>query len=226
MIALSVGPDGARVAFTDRADGDMGHHGRYVVDADADVEARRQRAVDVPWTWLRQVHGAQVVVVDAPGAGAGLVGDGAVTAQPGCGLAMLTADCAPVALLGRGGVIGAAHAGWAGVLAGVIEATVTEMRRCGSGPVEAVIGPCIRAECYEFGSSDLASLEAKLGPNVKANTAAGTPALDLAAAVSAALKNAGVTSIIDVGHCTACEPGWFSWRARRELERQAMVVWR
>ena len=121
----------ATVAFTGRAEGDMGHGGGPVVAVRPDVEARRRAVVDLPWTWLRQVHGAEVVRVAGPGDAAGATADAAVTAAPGCALAVLTADCAPVALASAEGVIGVAHAGWRGVAAGVLEATVAEMRDAG-----------------------------------------------------------------------------------------------
>src|SRR5829696_3935526 len=85
----------ANVAFTGRAEGDMGHGGDVVVEVRTDVAARRRAVVDRPWTWLRQVHGADVVRVTGPGHGAGTTADAAVTAEPGTAIAVLTADCAP-----------------------------------------------------------------------------------------------------------------------------------
>lgn len=221
----------ARVRFTGRAEGDMGHGGAYVHDARTvrtDVDARRHAAVDRPWTWLRQVHGGGVVYVDAPGAGAGAAADAAVTDRPGCALAVLTADCVPVAMATPEGVVGVAHAGWAGLLAGVVPHTIEEVRARGGSEVSAVIGPCIRPECYEFGAGDLQRLTDRFGEQVASRTAGGAPALDLAAAVRAALAEEGVDAVDDVGACTACEPGpaFFSWRARRDEQRQATVVWR
>lgn len=204
----------------------MGHGGGTVVEVRPDVEARRRAVVDLPWTWLRQVHGAAVVRVERPGHGAGTPADAVVTDQPGCAIAVLTADCAPVALASAEGVIGVAHAGWRGVAAGVVEATVTEMRALGATTVEAVIGPRIGPECYEFGASDLDAVATVLGDQVRATTSAGTPALDLPAAVRAALARAGVQHVTDVGICTACSPDHFSWRAGKEQQRQAVVVWR
>src|SRR6185295_2862413 len=122
--SLQVGP--ASVRFTGRAEGDLRH------DPD-----RRPAVLDRPWSWLRQVHGDHVVVVDAPGAGAGEEGDGLVTADAGAALTVFTADCAPVALAGDGGVIGVAHAGWRGLLADVIPRTVERMRALGAGEVRA-----------------------------------------------------------------------------------------
>lgn len=216
----------AQVAFTGRAEGDMGHGGDPVTSVRPDVAARRRAVVDLPWTWLHQVHGAGVVRVTRPGDGAGTKADAAVTAEEGCALAVLTADCAPVALASREGVIGVAHAGWRGVAAGVIEATVAEMEALGATAIEAAVGPCIHAECYEFGGRELDEIAARFGDAVRAETAAGTRALDLPAAVRVALQRAGVDAVTDVGICSACSDDHFSWRARRELQRQATVVWR
>lgn len=218
----------AHVAFTGRADGDMGHGGDAVTQVRQDVAARRRAVVDLPWTWLRQVHGVEVVRVDGPDGAAGASADAVVTAEAGCALAVLTADCAPVALASAEGVIGVAHAGWRGVAAGVIDATVDEMRALGATDIEAVVGPCIHPECYAFGPADLDLVAARLGDSVRATTAAGDPALDLPAAVHAALFGAGIdaTAIVEVDACTACSPQYFSWRARGEQQRQAAVIWR
>lgn len=214
------------VAFTGRGEGDMGHGGAAVEQVSREVEARRRAVVDLPWTWLHQVHGADVVRVTRPGDGAGTRADAAVTAEEGCALAVLTADCAPVALASSEGVIGVAHAGWRGVAAGVIEATVAEMEALGATAIEAAVGPCIHAECYEFGATELDAVTARLGDTVRATTAAGTPALDLPAAIRIGLERAGVETVVDTGVCTACSPDHFSWRARAEKQRQATVVWR
>lgn len=218
----------ARVVCTGRQDGDMSHGGPYVVSVHPTVQARRGAVVDLPWTWLRQVHGNAVVRVDGPGHRAGARADAAVTRLPGCALAVLSADCAPVALASPEGVIGVAHAGWRGVLAGVLEATVGEMRALGAGTVHAVLGPCIRPHCYAFGAADLDAVAGRLGDAVRATTAAGGPALDLPAAVRAALGACGVdaANVTDTGVCTACSTDHFSWRARADPGRQATVVWR
>jgi len=195
---------GADVVFTDRAAGDLGHAGEYVHAVRPEVEARRRAVVDLPWTWLRQVHGDRVVVVDEPGGGAGQRADAAVTDRPGCALAILTADCAPVALIASDGVVGVAHAGWRGLVGGVLERTVQVMRAGGASDVRALLGPCIRPGCYEFGADDLAQVARRLGDGVRATTASGAPALDVPAAVRAALGRVGVVDVDDVGVCTAC----------------------
>src|SRR5438876_12396346 len=96
-------------------------HRPFVTTFAPDVATRRRVVVDLRWTWLRQVHGDRVVTVSSPGAGAGSRADAAVTDQAGCALAVLTADCAPVALASPQGVLGVAHAGWRGLEAGVLE---------------------------------------------------------------------------------------------------------
>ena len=205
------------IVFTDRSHGDL------AVDS-AGVDRRRAAVAPGPWTWLRQVHGADVLVVDHPGQHAGAEADAAVTAVPGCVLAVQIADCAPVALVGSS-VVGVVHAGWRGLLAGVVPNAVAAMRSAGAGDIEAVIGPCIEPACYEFGPDDLDAVAAALGDEVRGVTRSGSQALDLRAAVRASLRTAGVQQITDAGVCTACSPAHWSHRARAEHERQAVVAW-
>jgi hypothetical protein len=204
----------------------MGHGGAYVHEVAPEVDARRRAVKDATWTWLRQVHGDTVVTVAGPGREAGAKADASVSAATGCVLAVLTADCAPVALVSPEGVVAAVHAGWRGLAAGVIERAVEAARELGASDLRAVLGPCIHAECYEFGETDLDVVAARLGDGVRARTADGRPALDVPAGVAAALEEADVAELDDVGVCTACSADYFSWRARGDLARQAMVVWR
>jgi hypothetical protein len=207
-----------RSVFTDR------RHGDLMVRVDAPVlAARRAAIVDRPWSWLRQVHGADVITVTAPGEHAGTEADGAVTAMPGAVLAVQTADCAPVLLTGPG-VIGVAHAGWRGLAAGVLEATAQAMAALGGAPDRAVLGPCIRARCYEFGGADLDAVALRYGDAVRSTTGWGTPALDVAAGIAEACHRLGI-ELDDLGTCTACSPNHWSHRARAEAGRQALVAW-
>ena len=211
-----------RSRTTRRDDGD------FRIDADVDaLEARRRGIVDAPWTWLRQVHGARVVTVTAPGEHAGAVADAAVTTVPMAPLAIHTADCAPLMLLGPGAVpvVGVAHVGWRGLLAGVVGATLDAMRALGAGEVAASVGPCVRPGCYEFGDDDLDALEAAFGTDLRATATSGRPALDLVAGVRSALRAAGVPALHEHGGCTACDRRWFSHRGRRDPERMATVAW-
>ncbi len=184
--------------------------------------------------WLTQVHGHAVLEVSptgptgdpaAPVARHAGTGDALVASDPSIALAVLTADCAPVALGSPEGVFAAVHVGWRGLLAGVVEAAVGRMRELGADAVAAAIGPCVHPGCYEFADAELDRVSAVYGEGVRARTAGGRPALDLPVAVGAALDAAGAASVPGVDACTACGGGYFSHRARRERGRQAMVVW-
>jgi polyphenol oxidase len=104
---------------------------------------------------LMQVHGADAVHVTAPWQpGAGPRADAMVTDRPDVALGIVTADCAPILFADvRAGVVAAAHAGWRGVVAGVIEATTIAMAQLGATPATttAAIGPCIQQGSYEVG---------------------------------------------------------------------------
>jgi polyphenol oxidase len=208
-----------RVCSTGWAQGDLAGPGPT-------VEARRRAVVDLPWTVLKQVHGARVVVVESPGGASGEPADAAVTVAAGTAMAVLTADCAPVAMASPEGILSIAHAGWRGLRAGVIESTVQAMRRLGATRVEAVLGPCIHRCCYTFSAEDLADVASRLGPQVRAVDASGRPALDLPAGVRSALHASGATLVDDASICTSCSGRHWSWRSDRTPRRQATVVWR
>jgi YfiH family protein len=201
--------------------------------------ARRRRAViDRPWVWLDQVHGARVEALlddTAPQDVCGRVADGSVTRREDVVLAVHTADCVPVGLVSTNGVIGAAHAGWRGLLAGVLPATVEAMQALGAVDIRAVLGPCIGVECYEFGEADRRAMVEAFGPAVAGHTEDGRPALDLGVAAERSLDSVGVPAVAVERWCTACgrprgagppRPGsWYSHRARGDTGRQALVVW-
>jgi YfiH family protein len=118
--------------------------------------ARAIGATPATLAGLTQVHGCEVVQVTAAWPpGAGRCADAMVTDRPDVALGIVTADCAPILLADRrAGVVAAAHAGWRGAVAGVIEATIAAMTRLGASPATtaAAIGPCIRRESYEVGA--------------------------------------------------------------------------
>ena len=127
-------------------------------DAVLENRARAARAIGAEpdrLVGLMQVHGADVVEVTAPWPpGNGPRADAMVTVRPDIALGIITADCAPVLLADtEAGVAGAAHAGWRGAAAGVIEATVAAMIGLGATPaaIVAAIGPCIGQNSYEVG---------------------------------------------------------------------------
>jgi len=157
-------------------------------------------------------------VVTHPGEHAGAEADAAVTTVAGCKLAVRTADCVPIVLTGHH-TVGVVHAGWRGLAAGIVKATIDAMH----GDVErAQIGPHIRVGCYEFGADDLDEVAAALGDQVRGTTTWGAPALDLTAGVRAAL---GDVRVVDDGACTACTDLYFSWRVRQETARFATIAW-
>ena len=131
-------------------------------DARAAVLANRARAAralgadPALLVGLTQVHGDAVVRVTAPWPpGEGPRADAMVTDRAGFALGIVTADCAPVLLAdATAGVVGAAHAGWRGAAAGVLEATVAAMRALGARAerIAAAIGPCIAQKSYEVGA--------------------------------------------------------------------------
>ena len=194
-------------------------------DAVRENRARLARAEGLPppddWAWLDQVHGAGVATVTGPGAHP--TADAAVTAVPGLPLVVLTADCAPIAI-GDDHAVGVIHAGWRGLLAGVVPAAVDALRALGGGEVRAVIGPCIRAQHYEFGADDLAEMSARFGPVVVGETVDGRAALDLARAVRVAFEACGVDAVADDGTCTYADTRYFSHRRDGVTGRQAVVV--
>lgn len=212
-----------RVVVTEREDGD------FAVDRPpADLERIRRRVVDLPWVWVHQVHGAAVVEV-ADGTGVGSDADAMVTGRPGVALAVQTADCAPVALVdARSGRIGVVHAGWRGLLAGVLDSAVASLEsRCHTGAISAVVGPCICASHYAFGPRDLDRVAGVLGGEVRSETVGGEPALDLRAGIGVALRDLGVDISSISSRCTAEEPDrLYSHRTRGESGRQALVVWK
>ena len=230
----------AVIAYSDRRGGvstgsyrslNLGDHVGDEVDAVAENRDRLRRLLPVPappsdeWVWLRQVHGDRVIVaVEAP-SGAAPEADAAVTDRVDLPLVVLTADCAPLALVAEG-AIGVVHAGWQGLETGVIGEAVSAMSELSDGPVQAILGPCVHPAHYEFGADLLARLVDRLGPSVESRTVSGAPALDIPAAVGMALREAGVDRFDDVGVCTADSADHFSHRRDGVTGRQALVVMR
>jgi YfiH family protein len=234
MKPINLGP--GSVWCTDRRGGvsvrpyDTANVGDHVGDDPAAVAANRARIADAAalvepsrWVWLEQVHGVEVHVATGPTEAQPPEADAAVTATRGLPLAVLTADCAPVALA-CDDAIGVVHAGHRGLEHGVIGAAVAALREIGSGSVRAYLGPCIRPEHYEFGAADLARLVARFGPGVEGRTRAGRPAFDVPAAVRIALERCGVEALDDSGVCTAASADHFSYRRDGVTGRQATIA--
>ncbi len=207
-----------RIITTDRSDGDLD-----VKLDESYLAATRKTIHDGAWTWLRQVHGSRVVVVSRSGEMAGAAADAAVTTSADCVLAIHTADCVPVVIAGEG-TLGVAHAGWQGIVDGVIPSVVEALDHLGGPPTVAFLGPCIRPGSYEFGASDLDTVAAVAGDSVRSHTADGEPALDVATAVRNMLSDLGVDETIDPLIDTA-DPAFFSHRVRADSGRQATIAW-
>ena len=215
---------GLLVAFGDRNGGvsdppfDSLNLSRSVGDPEqgAANRSRVARALDFDVESLaqvRQVHGADVVETGPGWAGVRAQGDGLVARGPGVVCSVLTADCVPVLLEGRSGVA-ALHAGWRGLVAGVLRRGVAEV-----GPVTAAwIGPSIHACCYEVGD-DVTDAFRGAGLPV-----AGPRRVDPSAAALAALRRAGVTNIARSDECTSCNSNYFSYRRDGETGRQGNFI--
>jgi YfiH family protein len=184
------------------------------------------RAAGLPspddWVWLRQVHSARVVDA-ADGSRSEPEADASVTTTHALPLAIVTADCAPL-VVANDAACAAVHAGHRGLLAGIVESAVAAVEARGSGSVRAFLGPCIRAECYEFGVDALEPFVERYGATVAATTSTGHAALDIPATVRAALARAGVTDLVDSGECTSHTPGYFSFRRDGTAARQVTVA--
>lgn len=174
---------------------------------------------------LYQVHGNRCVIVDADSdLAARPEADALATRTPGLLLGILTADCVPVLFAdAKAGVVGAAHAGWKGAIAGITDATLDAMESLGAdrANIAAAIGPCIGRASYEVDSAFADRFVAD-DPANERFFAAGKPGhamFDIAAYVAARLAAAGVTRIAIGGQDTyAEEPDYFSYR--RACHRQ------
>jgi polyphenol oxidase len=166
-----------------------------------------------------QVHSADVVTVGAPVADdARPHADAMVTATPGLALGILTADCAPVLFADReAGVVGAAHAGWKGALAGVTDATLSAMEALGARRerIAAAVGPCIARASYEVDDGFQAGFLAADPANKRffADARAGHAQFDLEAYVVHRLAIAGLGRVDALGEDTyAQEDRFYSFR--------------
>ncbi|MGN0065046.1 MAG: polyphenol oxidase family protein [Nocardioides sp.] len=183
-----------------------------------------QEALGVPVVRMHQVHGAGVSVVTSPTSPVPSA-DALVTDVPGVALMTRAADCVPVVLADvPRGVVGAVHSGRAGVEAGVVPAAVSRMRDLGAEDLQAWVGPHVCGACYEVPASMRAEVASAV-PQTWAETAWGTPSLDLGAGVVAQLEAEGVAHEL-VGGCTLEDQSL--WSHRRDGERAgrlAGLVW-
>ena len=204
--------------------------GAHVGDAAASVAENRRRVASelgLPGEprWLTQVHGT--CSTNAASAGEGCEADASHTDQPGVVCAVLTADCLPVLLCDREGrTVAAVHAGWRGLLNGVIEQTIAAMGV--EGDLLAWLGPAIGPHAFEVGEEvreafvDAApAAEAAFAPSSDGRWLA-----DIYTLARQRLQGAGVDGIHGGEHCTFSEPErFYSYRRDGRTGRMASLIW-
>jgi YfiH family protein len=213
---------------------------RAGIGDDSQAVAHNQRvlaeAIGATPVWLDQVHGADVVRLTradaAPGAPVHRA-DAAVTTERGIACTAQVADCLPVLFAAPGGrAVGAAHAGWRGLAAGVLEATlaqVAQAARCAPGEVRAWLGACIGPAQFEVGADVLDAFGASAGAPVAAHfvaKAGGKWLADLPALARGRLRAAGAREIGGGSWCTVSDRSrFFSFRRDRVTGRMAALIW-
>jgi len=207
--------------------------GTHVADDPARVARNRAllaARLPAPPAWLAQVHGT--AVVDAAMAAGVPTADASFAARAGAVCAIQTGDCLPVLFADLDGkAVGAAHAGWRGLAAGVLQETVAAMRAAGAGDITAWLGPAIGPDAFEVGDDVRAAFEHALPGQAGAafRPYPGRPGkylADMDQLARATLATVGVTRVHGGGRCTVGEPGWFySYRRDGVTGRQASLIW-
>ncbi len=245
LVSPTLESDGFLAAFTERERGTStgAFHslnlGLRTGDDPNRVTANRSRvceALAVPhFACGRQVHGANLERVGPERADAGFTDpssafnrtDGLITPDAGMALAILTADCFPLALADpRRGTLAVVHAGWRGIAAGIIGKAVATFDDPRS--VKAVVGPGIGVDHYEVGEEVASAVTAGAETDAVVRTNGGRRVkLDLGATVERSLRVRGIRHIETAGVCTACEQArFFSYRRDGLTGRQALIAMR
>lgn len=236
-------PAGVRAAFSLRSGGaslapwDTLNLGVHVGDDPAAVSENRRRlanALRLPAepVWLDQVHGAAVFELDRegrPAPGLRPQADAAVTRSAAAVLAIQVADCLPVLFASDDGrVLGAAHAGWRGLAAGVLEVTVQAMQMP-PARLSAWLGPCIGPAHFEVGEEVRATFLASQ-PDAEpafALNPRGRWQCDLPRLARTRLAGLGIGQLAGGQWCTAADPvRFFSHRRDQRTGRMAALIWR
>lgn len=203
--------NGVQGFVTTAATGDMGSDdGRLVLRKFVPAEPR----------WMHQVHGPRVI--DADNTASLVQADAAVSRRPGTVCVVKIADCLPVLFAGEG-VVAAAHAGWRGLAAGVLEASVDAMR-VAPASLQVWMGPAIGPKVYEVGE-DVRAAFARF-PFAFQPTRPGHWLFDLYGVARAKLEAKGVKRIEGGGFCTYTDrERFFSYRRDRDSRRMAALIW-
>ena len=227
-------PAGIRACVTTRAGGvslapfDSFNLGDHVGDDPVDVAHNRQRLThifDVQPAWLSQVHG----VVVAPANPEQIIeADASWTATPGIACTVMTADCLPALFCDRAGTrVAAAHAGWRGLAAGVLEAAAQSLN---VEPQDILVwlGPAIGPKVFEVGGEvrdvfigDMPQAVAAFVPSVNA----GRYMADIYELARMRLARCGITAVYGGGFCTVTDPRFYSYRRSPRTGRFASLVW-
>lgn len=202
--------------------------GDHVDDRLEAVAENRRRLTDhfsIKPAWLQQVHGIAVAQAD-PGIVA--TADASWTATPGIACAAMTADCLPALFCNRAGTrVAAAHAGWRGLAAGVLEATLDTL----DVPAEDVLvwlGPAIGPKAFEVGPEVREVFINQLPEAAEAfvpSNNAGKFMADIYLLARLRLAERGVTAVYGGGFCTVTDPRFFSYRRASRTGRFASLVW-
>ncbi|MFJ4587084.1 peptidoglycan editing factor PgeF [Pseudomonas moraviensis] len=202
--------------------------GDHVDDRPEAVAENRRRLTDhfsIQPAWLQQVHGITVVHAD-PGIVA--TADASWTATPGIACAAMTADCLPALFCNRAGTrVAAAHAGWRGLAAGVLEATLDSL----DVPADEVLvwlGPAIGPKAFEVGPEVREVFINQLPEAAEAfvpSNNAGKFMADIYLLARLRLAERGVTAVYGGGFCTVTDPRFFSYRRASRTGRFASLVW-
>jgi YfiH family protein len=206
--------------------------GVHVGDSAAAVDKNRdllQTVLPARPAWLTQVHGTRVV--DAADIATPEDADASIATGAGAVCAVLTADCLPVLLCDAAGhVVGAAHAGWRGLLNGVLENTVLAMQAEGAGRITAWLGPAIGPQRFEVGPEVHAAFvarDARHDAAFKPLTATpGKYLADIYALARLVLTESGVGRISGGGFCTVSDAArFYSYRRDGVTGRFASLIW-
>lgn len=222
----------SRPPYDDGAGGGGMNLGTHVGDLPEHVQQNRallRAMLPAEPAWLSQIHGA--TVLDAAMVRGVPEADACIATQPGVVCLIQTADCLPVLFCDTGGrVVGAAHAGWRGLAAGVLENTLAGMREAGAGDILAWMGPAIGPERFEVGEDVLTAFTKR---DAEARAAfipvagqSGKYLADIYSLARTILRKAGVARIHGGGLCTVTDQRrFYSYRRDKTTGRMASLIW-
>lgn len=227
-------PERVRSCITTRAGGvsqvpfetfNLGDHVDDQPQAVAENRRRLNLKLDCVPAWLQQVHGVKVVEADPQQV---LEADASWTSTPGVASVVMTADCLPVLFCDRSATrVAAAHAGWRGLVAGVLEETVRGLALSGD-QLLAWLGPAIGPQSFEVGAE---VREAFLDAHEQAAIAfipslnQGRYLADIYQLARMRLAACGVTAVYGGGGCTFTDPRFYSYRRMPRTGRFASLIW-